>query len=84
MTVPTKTGTPPTFAFETIHQFNKKIIVCHLTTGDRLWYIVGWYLAQFYNTTIWYIEAAMVEWPRGAEMIFAGEFNLDLERTGER
>ena len=40
------------------------------------------YLAPFKNTTIWYVVAAMVEWPRGAELIFLGELNVDLERTG--
>ena len=42
------------------------------------------YLAPFDNTTIRYVVAAMVDWPRGAEMVFAGDLNLDLERTGGR
>ena len=42
------------------------------------------YLAPFDNTTIRYVVAAMVDWPRGAEMIFAEDLNLDLERTGGR
>ena len=40
------------------------------------------YLAPFDNTPIQYVVAAMVEWPRGAELIFSGELNVDLERTG--
>ena len=24
----------------------------------------------------------MVEWPRGTELLFAGDLNVDLERTG--
>ena len=36
------------------------------------------YLAPFDNTTIRYVVAAMVDWPRGAELIFAGDLNLDL------
>ena len=55
-----------------------------MTTGDRQWYIVGCYLAPFNNTTIRYVETAMVEWPSGAELIFAGDLNFDLERTGGR
>ena len=47
-------------------------------------YIVGCYLAPFDNTTIRYMEAAMVEWPRGAELVFAGDLNVELERTGGR
>ena len=26
----------------------------------------------------------MVDWPRGVELIFAVELNMDLDRTGER
>ena len=40
------------------------------------------YLAPFDKTTIWYVVVAMVEWPRGAELIFSGDLNVDLERTG--
>ena len=71
----------PTFAVEAIRQFNANVIACHLTTGDRRWYIVGCYLSPFDNTTIRYVEAAMVDRPRGAELIFAGDLNVDLERT---
>ena len=31
----------PAFAFEAIRQFNANVIACHLTMGDRLWYIFG-------------------------------------------
>ena len=51
------------FAVEEIRQFNANIIACHLTTEDRRWYIVVCYLAPFDNTTIRYVESAMVEWP---------------------
>ena len=39
-------------------------------------------LAPFENTTIQYVVAAMVQWPMGADLIFAGDLNLDLDRTG--
>ena len=55
-----------------------------MKTGDRQWYIIGFYLSPFDNTTIRYVEAAMVEWPRGAELIFSGDLNVDLERMGGR
>ena len=42
------------------------------------------YLALFENTTIWYEVAVMVWWPTGADMIFAGDFNMYLERMGGR
>ena len=40
------------------------------------------YLVPFDNKTIWYVVEAMVEWPRGAELIFAWDLNVDLDRTG--
>ena len=42
------------------------------------------YLAPFDNTNIRYVVTTMVEWPRGEELIFAGDLNVDLERTGGR
>ena len=51
----------PAFAVESIHQFNANVTACHLTTGDRQWYIIGCYLAPFDNTMIRYVEAEMVE-----------------------
>ena len=42
------------------------------------------YLSPFDNTTIWYVVAAIVEWPRGEELIFAGVLNVDLDRMGGR
>ena len=42
------------------------------------------YLAPFDSTMIWYVVSAMVEWSRGAELIFVGYLNVDLERTGRR
>ena len=59
----------PEFVVKAILQFNANVIACYLMTGDMRWYIVGCYLAPFDKTTIGYVEAEMVEWPRGAEMI---------------
>ena len=74
------------FAAEAIRQFRENIVACQMATGDRWWYIVGCYLAPGDDTTIWdaEAEAAMAERPRGAELIVAGDFNVDLENTGGR
>ena len=72
----------PALVFKAIRQFGANVIACQMATGERRWYIVGFYLAPGNNTMIWYVEAAMVEWPRGADLIFAGDINVDLERTG--
>ena len=34
------------------------------------------------GTTIWGLEAEMEKRTRGAELIVAGDFNVDLEKTG--
>ena len=51
-------------------------------TGERRWYIVGCYLVPGDDTTVWDVEAAMVERPRRTELIAAGDFNMDLDKTG--
>ena len=72
----------PAFAVKAIRQFDKNITACHLATGERRWYIVRCYLAPGNDTTIRDVEAAMTERPRGTELIVAGDFNVDLEKTG--
>ena len=42
-----------------------------------------YYLVLLANTTIRYVVAVMVQWPMGAELIFARGLNVDLERMGE-
>ena len=55
-----------------------------MATGERHWYIVRCYLAPGYVVTIRDVEAAMNERPGGAELIFAGDLNINLERTERR
>ena len=73
----------PTFVVKVIQHFSANVITCQLATGERLWYIVGCYLAPGERATIQDVEAAMEEWPRGIELIVAGDLNVDLERMGE-
>ena len=42
------------------------------------------YLAPFDNTKIWYVVVEMVDWSRGAELVFARDLNVYLRRTGGR
>ena len=51
---------------------------------ERRWYIVGCYLVPGDGTTIRDVEAALVEKPRGAEMIVAGDLNMELGKTCSR
>ena len=52
-----------------------------MATGERQWYIIGCYLGPGNDTTIRDMEAAIMERPRGAELIVAGDFSVDLEKT---
>ena len=70
----------PALVFKAIRQFGANVIACQMATGERRWYIVGFYLAPGNNTTIRYVEAAMAERPRGVELIVAGDFSVDLEK----
>ena len=53
-----------------------------MATGEKRWYIIRFYLAPGNNTTIQDVEADMAERPKGAELIFVGDFNMGLEKTG--
>ena len=46
--------------------------------GERLWYIVGCYLANDEASTIDRIVAAVVQRPRGSKLLVAVCFNADL------
>ena len=72
----------PNFAVKEIRQFGANVIACQLETGKRRWYIVGFYLALGDGTMILDVEVAMAERPRGADLIVAGNFNMDLENIG--
>ena len=71
----------PVFKVEAILKFGANVIACQLETGERHWYIVVCYLAPGNGTMIWDVEAAMAKRPKGAELIFAGDFNVYLEKT---
>ena len=72
----------PAFAVEAIHQFGANVIAFQLGTGERRWYIVGCYLALGDKETIRDVESSMEEPPRGAELIFVGNLNVDLDKSG--
>ena len=78
----------PNFALEAIQQFGPNIIGFQLATGERRWYIVGCYVAPDNTSTIDTVVAALKEFPRGTELLVAGDFNVNLsdpegDRRGE-
>ena len=50
----------PNFAVEAIRQFGVNVIACQLATGERRWYIFGYYLASGDETRTWGMEAVMI------------------------
>ena len=59
-----------------------------METGEQRWHIVGCYLAPYSTLTIESVVAALKELPRGAELLVAGYFNVNLvdlegDRRGE-
>ena len=78
----------PNFAVEAVHQFESNVAGFQLAIGERQWYIVGCYLAPDDTLTIESVVAALKERPRGAKLLVAGDFNVNLadleeDRRGE-
>ena len=68
----------PHFAVETIQKFGPNVVGFQLVMGERRWYIVVCYLALDNTLTIESVVAAIKERPRGAELLVAGDFNVNL------
>ena len=75
----------PRYAVEAVQHFGPKVFGFKMETGKRRWYIVGCYLAPDDTSTIESIVAALKDQPRGAEMLVAGDLNVNLsEPEGDR
>ena len=68
----------PHFAMEAVDKFGPNVIGFQLATGARQWYIVGVYLAPDNTETMESDIKAIRSRPRGAELLVAGDFNVDL------
>ena len=68
----------PHFTVETVQQFAPNVVGFQMVTGERQWCIVGCYLAPDNTSTIESVVSALKECPRGAELIVAGDFNVNL------
>ena len=70
---------------EAVEKFGPNAIGFQLATGARRWYIVGVYLAPKDTTTMERVSEAIRSKPRGAELLVAGDFNVDLTSSeGDR
>ena len=70
----------PHFAVEDVQQFRPNTVEFQLATGERRWYIAGFYLAPNDTSTIESVVAALKERPRGSELLVTGGINANLEQ----
>ena len=66
------------FAVEAVQQLGPNIFSFEMATGERLWYIVGCYLAPNNTLTIESVVAMLRERPRGTKLLVVGDFNVKL------
>ena len=68
----------PHFVVEAVENFVPNVIGLQLAMGARWWYIVGVYLAPEDTTMMERVVEAIRRKPRGAELLVAGDFNVDI------
>ena len=68
----------PHFAVKAVEKFCPNVIGFQLATGDLRWYIVGVYLSPNDTATMERVIEAIRSQPRGAELLVAGDFNVNL------
>ena len=75
----------PHFAVETFQKFGPNFVGFQLAKREWRWYIEGCYLDPEYTLTIENVVAALKDFTRGAKMLVAGDFNVNLaEPEGDR
>ena len=66
------------FVVEAVEKFGPNVIEFQLATGARRWYIVGVYIAPEETTTMEWVVEAIRRNPQGAELLVAGDFNVEI------
>ena len=70
---------------ETVQQFGPNVVNFQMETGERRCNILGSYLAPDDTLTIESVVAALKERPSGAELLVAGDFNVNqADPEGDR
>ena len=64
---------------EAIQQFGPNVVGFQMVTGERQWYIIGFYLAPDNTLTIESVVAALKYCPQGSELLVVGYLNAKLE-----
>ena len=63
---------------EAVEKFGTNLLGFQLATGARRWYIVRVYIAPEDTTTMERVVEVIWRKPRGAELLVAGDFNVDI------
>ena len=69
----------PHFVVEAVRKYGPNVIGFQLATGARRWYIVGCYLTPDDTSKIERVVEALRDQPKGAELLVAGDLNINLE-----
>ena len=68
----------PHFVVEGVERCGPNVLGFQVKTGERRWYIVGAYVTPEDEVTMETVVAAIGRRPRGAELMVAGDFNVDI------
>ena len=63
---------------EVVQKFRQNVIGFQLATGARRWYIVGCYIKPDDTLMVERVVEALRERPKGAELLVAGDLNINL------
>ena len=75
----------PHFVVEAVERYGPNVMGFQVATGAQRWYIVGAYVAPEDEVTMETVVAAIGRKPPGAELMVAGDFNVDImEPEGNR
>ena len=68
----------PHFVVEAVERCGPNVMVFQVVTGERRWHIIGAYVAPEDEVTMETVVAAIGRKPLGAELMVAGDFNVDI------
>ena len=75
----------PHFVVESVDRYGPNVMGFQVATGAQRWYIVGAYVSPKDEVTMETVVAAIERKPPGADLMVAGDFNVDImEPKGNR
>ena len=66
------------FVVEAVERCGPNVMVCQVVTGAKRWHIDGAYIAPEDEVTMETVVKAIRRKPPGAELMVAGDFNVDI------